>query len=96
MAAGSKSLKGRRQLTGGGLDNPVVYELMHRSEDIPAPHMDDPSAVVSGSTKDSITGRVKIVDGLALAPGQKLVLTLEYGRMILTEDGKVTATGRFF
>jgi hypothetical protein len=77
----------------------VFYELMHRSEDIPAPHMDDPSAVVSGSTKDWITGRVKIVDGLAPAPGQKLVLKLEDGRKltVLTEfDGKVTATGGFF
>jgi DNA-binding response OmpR family regulator len=45
------------------------------------------------------TGRVNIVDGLPLSPGQKLVLTLEGGRklMVLTEfDGKVTATGGFF
>jgi len=92
-------LKGRGQLTGGGLDNPVVYELMHRSEDIPAPHMDDPSAVVHGSTKESINGRVKIVDGLAPSPGQKLVLTLEDGRkltVLIEFDGKVTATGDFF
>ena len=72
---------------------------MHRSEDIPAPLMDDPSAVVRGSTKDSITGRAKIVDGLAPVPGQKLILKLEDGRKltVLTEfDGKVTATGDFF
>jgi hypothetical protein len=62
------------------------------------PYMADPSAVVSGSRKDSITGRVKIGNGLAPAPDQKLVLTLEDGRklMVLTEfDGKATATGAF-
>ena len=82
---------------GGGLDNPVFYDLMHRSEDIPAPNMGEPSTPVY--TKDSITGRVKIVDGLAPSPGQKLVLTLEDGRklkVLIEFDGKITATGGFF
>jgi hypothetical protein len=99
MAIRSKALRGHGRLTSAGLDHAVLYELMHRAEDIPASHMDDPSAVVHGSTKDSITGRVKAVGGLAPAPGQKLVLTLQDGRKltVLTEfDGKVTATGGFF
>ena len=99
MATRSKALRGRGQLTGAGLDHVVFYELMYRSEDIPAPHMLDPSAVVRGSTRDSITGRVKIVDGLEPAPSQKLVLTLEDGRKltVLTDfDGKVRGTGGFF
>jgi hypothetical protein len=99
MAIRSTALRGHGQLTGAGLDHAVLYELMHRSEDIPAPHMDDPSAVVRGSTKDSITGRVKAAGGLTPSPGQKLVLTLEDGRKltVLSEfDGKVTATGGFF
>jgi hypothetical protein len=99
MAIKSKALRGHGRLTSAGLDHAVLYELMHRSEDIPAPHIDDPSAVVHGSTKDSITGRVKAVGGVAPAPGQKLILTLEDGRKltVLTEfDGKVTASGGFF
>jgi hypothetical protein len=71
----------------------------YRSKDISALHMDDPSAVVHGSTNDSITGRVKAVSGLCPAPGQKLVLTLEDGRRltVLTDlDGKIRATGGFF
>ena len=99
MAIRSKALRGHGRLTSVGLDHAVLYELMHKSEDIPAPHMDDPSAVVHGSTNDSITGRVKAVVGLCPAPGQKLVLTLDDGRKltVLTDfDGKVTATGGFF
>jgi hypothetical protein len=98
MAVRSKALRGQGRLTGAGLDHAVLYELMHRSEDIPAPHMDDPSAVVHGSTNDSITGRVKAVGDLSPAPGQKLVLTLEDGRKltVLTDfDGKIRATGGF-
>jgi hypothetical protein len=97
MATRSKTLTGRGQLTGAGFDHAVLYELMLRSEDIPTGHMGDPSAVVRGST--SITGRVKIVDGLEPAPGQKLVLTLEDGRKltVLTDfDGRVRGTGGFF
>jgi hypothetical protein len=99
MVIRSKALRGHGKLTGAGLDHDVLYELMHRSEDIAAPHMDDLSAVVRGSTRDSITGRVKIVDGVTPAPGQKLVLTLEDGRKlpVLSEfDGKIMATGGFF
>jgi hypothetical protein len=99
MAIRSKTLRGHGRLTSAGLDRAVLYELMHRSEDIPALHMDDPSAVVHGSTKDSITGRIKAVGGVAPAPGQKLVLTLQDGRKltVLSEfDGKVTPTGGFF
>jgi hypothetical protein len=69
MAIKSKALRGHGRLTSAGLDHAVLYELMHRSEDIPAPHIDDPSAVVHGSTKDSIAGRVKAVGGVAPARG---------------------------
>ena len=99
MAVICTALRGHGRLTSAGLDQAVLYELMHRSEDIPPPHLDDPSAVVHGSTKDSITGRVKAVGGLCPASGQKLVLTLQDGRKltVLTEfDGKVVATGGFF
>lgn len=48
MAIRSKALRGHGKLIGAGLDHTVLYELMHRSEDIPAPHMGDLSAVVRG------------------------------------------------
>jgi hypothetical protein len=86
MVLRSKSLKGKGQLTGPGLNCAAFYELTHKSED------DD------GFTNDPMTGRVTVA-GLHPPPGQILILKLEDGRKlkILTEfDGKVTAIGGFY
>jgi hypothetical protein len=72
---------------------------MHRSEDIPARHLGDITAVVIGSKNDTITGRIELPPGQSLQPGKGMLLTLHDGNKIkvITEaDGRVTATGGLF
>ena len=99
MAIRTRRLTGPGRLSGEGFDGQIYYSLMHRSEDVPAPHLGDITAAVIGSTNDTITGRVEMPLGFSLPQGQTMVLTLHDGtklKVVTEGDGRVTATGGFF
>jgi hypothetical protein len=99
MAIRTRRLTGPGRLSGESFDGQIHYSLMHRSEDISAPHLGHTTAAAIGSTKDTITGRVEMPRGFSLAQGQTMVLTLHDGtklKVVTDGDGIVTATGGFF
>jgi hypothetical protein len=99
MAIRTRRLTGPGRLLGEGFDGQIHYSLMHRSEDIPAPHLGDITDNVIGSTNDTISGRVEIPPGFSLPQGQTMVLTLHDGtklKVVAEPGGRVTATGGFF
>ena len=99
MAIRTRRLTGPGRLLGEGFDGQIHYSLMHRSEDISAPRLDDITETVIGSTNDTITGRVEMPPGFSVPQGQTMVLTLHDGtklRVVAEADGRVTGTGGFF
>jgi hypothetical protein len=99
MAIRPRRLTGPGRLAGEGFDGQIHYSLMHRSEDIPAPHLGAVTAAVIGATNDTITGRVEMPSGSSLPQGQTMVLTLHDGsklKVVTESNGRVTATGGFF
>jgi hypothetical protein len=102
MATRVRRLLGNGKLSdsdGRDFNADVRYELTVTSKDIPAPHLGDPTAVVRGSTNDTINGHISILSGLYRQAGEMLTLTLEDGKklkVIMGFSGEVTGSGGFY